>query len=46
MLIASFGPTTGWAGKTIALEGEVFHLEGHGPITACDVVTYDRGGRL
>ena len=28
MLIATFGPSTGWAGKTITRESEVFVLEG------------------
>jgi len=42
MIIATFGPSTGWAGKTITQEGEAFVLEGHGPITATDVMEYDR----
>ena len=46
MLVATFGPTTGWAGKTITREGDVFTLEGHGPITAVDVMEYDRQGHL
>lgn len=46
MIIATFGPTTGWAGKAITREGEVFTLEGHGPITAADVMEYDRQGQL
>lgn len=46
MLIATFGPTTGWAGKTITREGDVFTLEGHGPITPADVMEYDRKGQL
>ena len=46
MLIATFGPSTGWAGKTITHEGDVFTLEGHGPITAADVMEYDRQGHL
>lgn len=46
MLVATFGPSTGWAGKTITREGDVFTLEGHGPITAVDVMEYDRQGHL
>ena len=33
MIIATFGPDTGWAGKTITQVGDVFTLEGHGPIS-------------
>ena len=46
MLIATFGPGTSWAGKTISFENEQFVLEGHGPITAADVMEYDRQGQL
>jgi hypothetical protein len=46
MLIATFGPGTGWAGKTITREGDVFTLEGHGSITPADVMGYDRQGHL
>jgi Type II secretion system (T2SS), protein G len=46
MLIATFGPSTGWAGKTITREGEYFILQDHGPITATDVMEYDRQGQL
>ena len=46
MLIATFGATTAWAGKRITQEGKVFVLEGHGPITAADVMEYDRQGHL
>ena len=46
MLIATFGPTTGWAGKRITREGDVFVLEGHGSISAADVMEYDRQGHL
>lgn len=46
MVIATFGPITGWAGKTIAFENGQFTLEGHGPITAQDVLEYDRQGQL
>jgi len=45
-IIATFGPTTGWTGKTITFENEQFILEGHGPILAADVMEYDRLGQL
>jgi hypothetical protein len=34
MLVATFGPTTEWVGKTISFENERFLLEGHGAISA------------
>jgi hypothetical protein len=46
MLIATFGPTTGWAGKTITREGDAFILQDHGPISAADVMEYDGQGHL
>ena len=46
MLIATFGPSTGWSGKKITREGDAFVLEDHGPITAADVMEYDRQGQL
>jgi len=46
MIIATFGPTTAWVGKSITREGHVFVLEGHGPISAQDVMEYDRQGHL
>lgn len=46
MLIATFGPSTGWAGKTITREGETFILQDHGPITARDVMAYDEQSHL
>ena len=46
MLVATFGPTTGWSGKVITLDGELFTLQDYGPITASDVLTYDRQGHL
>jgi hypothetical protein len=46
MLIATFGSSTGWAGKTITKEGDVFVLQDHGPISAADVMEYDRQGHL
>lgn len=46
MLVATFGPSTGWAGKTITREGETFILQDHGPISARDVMSYDEQGHL
>jgi len=46
MLIATFGPTTGWAGKSISYDNGRFSLEGHGLISAADVLTYDGQGHL
>lgn len=46
MLVATFGPSTGWAGKTITREDEACILEEHGPISAQDVMQYDRQGHL
>ena len=46
MLVATFGPTTGWAGKTITYEDEQFVLEGHGPVAPSAIVDYDRQGHL
>ena len=46
MLIATFAETTGWAGKTITWDEGAFTLEGHGAITAGDVLHYDTGGQL
>jgi len=46
MLIATFGPTTGWVGKTITFEDEQFVLHGHGSISAQAVLDYDRQGQI
>src|SRR5450759_3583570 len=46
MLIATFGPITDWVGKTITREGGVFYLEDFGPISAADVLSYDREGQV
>jgi hypothetical protein len=46
MLIATFGPTTAWVGKTITREGDAFLLEGYGRISAGDIMEYDRQGHL
>ena len=46
MLIATFNASTGWAGKTVHHENDQFVLEGHGPISAADVLAYDEQGYL
>jgi len=46
MVIATFGPSTGWHGKTISYEDGQFVLEGHGPISAADVLSYDGQGQI
>jgi hypothetical protein len=46
MIIATFGPTTAWVGRTITFENERFILEDHGPITAADIMEHDRQGHL
>ena len=46
MPVATFGPTTGWSGKTITYEAGVFTLEEHGVITTADVLSYDEKGQL
>jgi hypothetical protein len=46
MLVATFGESTAWVGKTITWEEEQFFLEGYGGIVAERVVDYDRQGHL
>ena len=46
MLIATFGPSTGWAGKRITFEDDAFVLDGYGPLLPADVMEYDRQGHL
>ena len=46
IVIATFGPTTAWVGKTIRYQDEQFVLEGQGPIEAAAVHDYDRQGHL
>ena len=42
MVIATFGPSTGWVGKTITYDDEGrFTLEGVGPLTAAQVLDSD-----
>jgi hypothetical protein len=42
VLVATFGPGTGWAGKKITHEDGQFVLEGSGPVSAAQVVALDR----
>ena len=46
MLIATFGPITAWQGTRITWADGAFVLEGHGVLTAADVMEYDRQGHL
>ena len=46
MLVATFGPTTAWAGKTITWNGNQFILEGYGRIPGSALVDYDQQGHL
>ena len=46
MLVATFGDTTAWVGKTIVFEGDQFVLDGHGPIAPGAIVQYDQQGHL
>ena len=46
MIVATFNASTGWAGKSIAYEGSQFVLDGHGVISAEDVMKYDQDGQL
>ncbi len=45
-VVATFGPTTGWAGRSITYDGRGFAIEGVGTVSAQDVLTYDRQGHL
>jgi hypothetical protein len=46
MLIATFGPTTAWQGRTIAYEAGRFVLQDHGDIPAEALLDYDRQGQI
>jgi hypothetical protein len=46
MLVATFGDTTAWVGKTIVFEDDQFVLDGHGSITSGAIVQYDQQGHL
>lgn len=46
MLVATFGPTTGWEGREIIWDVDRFILVGHGAVPAAGVLDYDRRGQL
>lgn len=46
MLVATFGSSTAWAGREITRESELYVLADHGPISAADVLAYERRGHL
>lgn len=46
MLVATFGPTTAWVGKSITWDDDRFVLEGYGRIPAAALVDYDQHGHL
>jgi len=46
MLVATFGEGTGWAGKTITYSGGLFTVEGHGELSADEVMRRGRQGEL
>ena len=46
MLVATFGPTTGWQGREIIWDVDRFILVGHGAVPAAGVLDYDRLGQL
>lgn len=46
MIIARFGPSTAWLGRTIAWEDGRFVLQDHGEVPAQALLDYDRQGQL
>jgi len=46
MLVATFGPSTSWAGRGITYENGQFTLEGYGLIPVAGLLDYDRRGQL
>jgi hypothetical protein len=46
MLIARFGPSTGWQGRMITYEDGRFVLQDHGVVPAEALLEYDRQGQL
>ena len=46
MIVATFNATTGWAGRNITWQDDRLVLEGHGVITAFDLMGYDGQGHL
>jgi ABC-type transport system involved in multi-copper enzyme maturation permease subunit len=45
-LVATFGQSTGWAGKTITYDRQSFIISGIGRVSARDVLTYDAQGHI
>jgi hypothetical protein len=45
-IIATFNATTGWTGRTIVYQGDGLVLEGYGPVTAANLLEYDRLGQV
>jgi hypothetical protein len=45
MAVATFGPTSEWAGKKITREGDVFVAQHHGEISPTAIMGNDRQGR-
>ncbi|HEY5388541.1 MAG TPA: hypothetical protein VIL79_11645 [Thermoleophilia bacterium] len=46
MLVATFGTTTAWVGKTVTWDGDQFVLEGYGRVPAAALIDYDQQGHL
>ena len=46
MIVATFGPSTAWVGRTISFDDGRFSLEQVGQIAPQAVVDYDRQGHL
>jgi hypothetical protein len=46
MLVATFAPSSEWAGTCVTCEGKSFMVEGRGPTTAAALMGYDRKGEL
>lgn len=46
MLVATFGPTSTWAGTVVTREGETFTAGDHGVITSAELMERDRAGEL
>lgn len=44
--IATFGPTTGWHGKRIVYDAGSILIEGVGPVSARDVLSYEQQGQI
>jgi hypothetical protein len=46
MIVATFGPTTAWVGRSIRYEDGAFSLDNNGEISADAVMEYDKQGHL